>query len=178
MQNYFRKYFLILICASFPLGAVVAQAQTGSNASATSEKTSVTENIFGFGLNANLATGLGFSFRHHLPLPLAYMVSGFAWKTGGGVFWDLGFQTELDLFVQEKTRFYGAAGFSYFYTDNSSDAVVHDTYNGPTRIGAGVGIELGMGSTIGLAFNLMLTSFQPTGELLPLPSASVHYYFR
>jgi hypothetical protein len=136
--------------------------------------TVITDHVFGLGLSVNLATGSGFAFKHHLPnIPFAYQITGYGWKSGFTA-WSIGAEVQYDLFVQPEGRLYAVAGASrYWYSSEDGGSTLND----PNRLGIGVGFELALTDKFGVALSLMLTSFQPSGDLLPLPGAGAFIYF-
>jgi hypothetical protein len=168
-----KKAVVVLCSCVFLLGsASSALGQTGTTRSDASDQTVITEHVFGLGLSVSLATGSGFSFRHHLPnMPLSYQLSGYVWDSGFEAF-SIGLELQFDLFLNASGRLYALAGLSrYGYEDG--DARLDD----PNRLGVGVGYELPLSDTFGLSANLTVTSFQPSGDILPLPGGGVYIYF-
>jgi hypothetical protein len=165
--------FGCLVCVLL-LSVGSVSAQTGSTRSDMPNNSVITDNVFGLGLSVNLATGSGFAFKHHLPnIPIAYQITGYGWNSGFTA-WSIGAEVQYDLFVQPEGRLYAVAGGSrYGYTSKDGKTSLND----PNRLGIGVGFELALNDKFGLAFSLMLTSFLPSGELLPLPGAGAFIYF-
>lgn len=168
---------LFLSLCLLAAAAFNANAQTGTSGEDNSAaRTTISQHVFGLGFNASLATGVGFSFRHHLPdIPFGYQITGMGWKTDDFTFYNFGLELQYDFFVLDKGRLYGLAGGSKFY---HSDTAGVNTYEGSTRLGFGVGYEFSLLPSLGISLTATLTSFQPSGQLLPLPTAGIHYYFR
>jgi opacity protein-like surface antigen len=164
---------IVLLCS----GALTASAQTGTTRSDVPNQNQITDNVFGLGGAFSLATGSGFSFRHHLPLiPFSYQITGYGWKSGFTAF-SVGIELQYDLFVQEEGRLYVLAGASRYGYEPEEVTEEDKGLDDPNRMGIGVGYELPLTDAFGVAFNLTLTSFQPSGDLLPLPGAGAYIYF-
>jgi hypothetical protein len=168
-----KKLAFYLVCVML-LCVGSASAQTGSTRSDIPNSTVITDHVFGLGVNVNFATGAGFAFKHHLPnVPFAYQLTGYGFKSGFTA-WSIGGELQYDLFTQPEGRLYALAGASRFwYTSKDGTSSLDD----PNRLGVGIGFELGLTGSFGLALHLTLTSFQPSGELLPLPGAGAFVYF-
>jgi hypothetical protein len=133
---------------------------------------SLRENVFGLGLFGGPASGLGLSFRHHLPSPFSYQITGGIIKVDQRLSYDLGFEAQYDLVRGPASRFFVSGGTGYFYSGkhgwNDMDA--------PGRLGLGVGGELALASGIHSTLELLFTYFTD-GTVLPLPQFGFHYYF-
>jgi hypothetical protein len=152
-----------------------AQSQTTRTDSLSPHIMRFSENVFGVGLAASLASGMGLSFKHHLAnIPFAYQITGGVLKTGGRSLWDIGAEAQYDLSVASN-RLYALVGLGEYYYGSDSNTNV---YNSPTRLGIGIGYEISQSNAIGISLNLMITLFEPEGTILPLPSIGVHYYFK
>ena len=169
-----KKILQVCLVSLALLSVGSASAQSGSTRSDVPNSTVITDHIFGLGLNFNLATGSGFAFKHHLPvIPFAYQIAGYGWKSGFTA-WCIGAELQYDLFTQPEGRLYVLGGASrYYYRADDGTSTLDDM----NRMGIGVGYEHAMSDKFGLAFSLTLTSFQPSGELLPLPGAGAFIYF-
>ncbi len=130
------------------------------------------ENVFGLGLWAGAATGLGLSFRHHLPSPFSYQITGGIVKVDDKLSYDVGGEAQFDLVRGSENRFFVAGGAGYYYSGRTS----RNDLEGPTRIGIGIGGEMWMSSGMHGTLELLFTYFSD-GTVLPLPQAGFHYYF-
>ncbi len=149
-----------------------ANAQTTRTDSLAPRINRFSENVFGVGLAASLCSGMGLSFKHHLAnIPFAYQISGGAIKTSGVVLYDIGAEFQYDLSVASN-RLYTLFGVGTYYTSDTPPLT------SPTRLGLGIGYEIGQSNALGLSLNLMITLFEPDGVILPLPSVGLHYYFK
>jgi len=129
------------------------------------------ENVFGLGLWGGPATGLGLSFRHHLPSQLSYMVTGGIIKVDDRLSYDIGVEAQLDLVRNSTTRFFAAGGFGYYYSGSSVN-----TMEAPTRLGLGIGGEFAVTPGLHTSIEMIFTYFS-NGDVLPLPQMGFHYYF-
>lgn len=169
-----KKFTVVLLSCVFVLASVsTALGQTGTTRSDAPDQTVITDHVFGLGLGVSLATGSGFSFRHHLPqIPFSYQLSGYVWNSGFKAF-SVGLELQYDLFLNSSGRLYVLAGLSrYGYESDEGDKL-----DDPNRLGVGVGYEVPLSDAFGLSVNLTVTSFQPSGDILPLPGGGVYVYF-
>ncbi len=153
--------------------ARTASSQTTETVAEAGTKTEFASNVFGVGVNASVCTGMGLSFREHFgQSPLAYQISGGIWKSSGTTIGDIGGEFQYDLSVA-SSRLYALAGGGYYPVNFNSSST-----GGATRFGGGVGYEGQLSRSVGVYCNLMITFFEPSGDILPLPSAGILVYFR
>jgi opacity protein-like surface antigen len=131
------------------------------------------QSVFGLGFAFGPATGLGLSFRHHLPTTFSYQVNGGIIKVDDRMSYSVGAEFQADLSRNNAVRFFAAAGCSYFYTGKTS----HNEMEGPGRLGVGLGGEFHAGSGVHATLEMLFTYFND-GTVLPLPQLGLHYYFR
>ncbi len=129
------------------------------------------ENVFGLGLWGGATTGLGLSFRHHLPSQLSYMVSGGIIKVNEKLSYDIGVEAQFDLVRNVTNRFFIAGGFGQYYSGKGSNEM-----DAPTRAGLGIGGEFAVSPGMHTTIEAMFTYFS-NGDVLPLPQIGFHYYF-
>ncbi len=161
----------LLAIAMLCVGPVSAQTtETAVDAGTSAE---FNTNVFGVGLSASLCSGMGLTFRHHIAkIPLAYQITGGIWKSGGVTLGDIGAEIQYDLSVSTN-RLYAVAGGGYYPVNfDASDT------KSPTRFGVGIGYEQELSKSVGLYGNLMITFFQPSGDILPLPSLGLLVFFK
>lgn len=128
--------------------------------------------VYGLGFAGGPATGLGISFRHHLPSELSYQIVGGIIKVDRDLHYDIGCEVQFDLVRAETTRFFAAGGGSYFYSGKSDK----NSLKGPFRMGIGIGGEFSHIQVLHVSVEGMFTYFSD-GTILPLPQLSLHYYF-
>jgi len=174
-----RVKHIALLLTLFFAGASQVSAQTTTTEAQTSTRNFFETNVFGVGLSASLCSGMGLSFRQHFAgLPLGYQITGGIWKTSTLYMYDIGAEIQYDLTLSTN-RLYAVAGAGYYYYGTTNLLGINT--NGlasPTRFGAGIGYEMPYSQTVGASFNLMITIFEPEGDIIPLPSLGVHVYFK
>ena len=180
---------LLFSISAFTFLAGISNAQTGTIAASEGDKTTLEQNVYGFGTNFSLMSGVGLSFREHFKhSPFSYMLTGYVFKDKTGATYDYGVELQYDMYMKEFTRFYGFAGASYFYNgakQSQFDPIVgqlniaeYNQLDGPQRVGAGIGFETAIGYSVSIYANLSLTSFQPVGDLLIYPYGGIMIYFK
>ncbi len=136
------------------------------------QPTKLGKTVYGLGFAAGFGTGLGVSFRHHLPSEFSYQVVGGIIKVDNKLQYDVGLEAQYDLVRGETTRFFTAGGLAYFYSGESGT----NTLSAPLRIALGVGGEFSNVRLVHVTLEGMFTFFSD-GTILPLPQISIHYYF-
>ncbi len=161
-----RSLFLILLSLALldPGIAQVSVPNVGSKV--------IDRSVFGLGLSAGLASGIGFSFRHHLPGPVSYQLVGGIIKLDKRLHYDIGAELQADLVRSDVIRFFAGGAGGYFF----SGEVGHNDLAAPGRVGLGVGGEWNNIPPFCLTGELLFTYFTD-GTILPLPQVSAHYYF-
>jgi hypothetical protein len=132
----------------------------------------VREQVFGLGFAGGAATGVGLSFRHHLPGSWSYEITGGIIKVGDKTSYAIGGELQYDLVRAAVSRFFVTGGAGYYYSGRGAG----NGMAGPGRIGLGIGGELPLSSGLHVSGELLFTYFTD-GTVLPLPQAGVHYYF-
>jgi hypothetical protein len=127
--------------------------------------------VYGLGFAAGAGTGLGVSFRHHLPSEMSYQIVGGILKIDRNLSYDVGAEVQFDFFRGEMTRFFGGGGVAYFYTGEN-----RNRFRGPFRLAIGVGGEFSNIQLVHITVSGMFTYFS-NGDIWPLPQLGVHYYF-
>ncbi len=164
------RTLLSLIAAALIMGPSFSKAQVV--VSERGRETSMRTNVFGLGFVGGPATGLGLSFRHHLPSPFSYQLIGGIIKATDRLYYSAGVEFQYDLSRTSVIRFYAAGGMSYFFSGVSG----HNDMVAPTRAGIGLGAETETGSGFHVNGDLLFTYFSD-GTVLPLPQIGFHYYF-
>ena len=137
------------------------------------EETSLHQSVFGLGVFGGAATGLGLSFRHHLPSPLSYQVTGGIINVDDKLKYDVGIEAQWDLVRGPTGRFFAAGATSYFFSGKGGN----NEMDGPGRVGLGVGGEVFIGNGFHLSAELLFTYFSDD-TVLPLPQFGMFYYFK
>lgn len=135
------------------------------------QTTSIRENVFGLGFFGGASGGLGLSFRHHLPSPLSYQITGGIIKVNEKLRSDIGVEVHYDLARSSGARFFVAGGFAYYYSGKDGNEM-----KAPTRGGLGLGGEWVMSSGLHFLAEGMFTFFSD-GTIFPLPQVGFYYYF-
>ena len=154
----------LAILATFAADAQVILPEKG-------QEPGLSTNVFGLGLWGGPATGLGLSFRHHLPSQLSYMVTGGIIKVDDRLSYDIGAEAQFDLVRNSTNRFFVAGGVGHYYSGRNGNEM-----DAPTRVGVGIGGEFAVTPGIHTTVELMFTFFS-NGNVLPLPQLGFHYYF-
>ena len=132
----------------------------------------VRDNVFGLGLAGGAATGVGISFRHHLPGTVSYEITGGIVKADNKTSYAIGGELQFDLIRAPASRFFVAGGFGYYYAGRGSG----NELKGPSRVAVGIGGEVPAGSGFHFSGELMFTYFSDD-TVLPLPQIGIYYYF-
>jgi hypothetical protein len=127
--------------------------------------------VYGLGLSAGWASGLGVSFRAHLPSNSSVQGVFGIIKTSDKLAMCIGGEYQYDLVRSISTRFFVASAMSYFYHGNGSNEV-----SGPFRVGAGIGGEFQIQQSLHVTVEGMFVFFSD-GRVIPLPQIAAHYYF-
>jgi hypothetical protein len=155
--------FIIILIAGQALSQVVVPDKE--------RPTELERGVFGLGLSASVGTGIGLSFRHHLPSTLSYQITAGVIKDSKNLLYDIGTEVQFDLVRGETTRFYAGGGMGFFYKGEDKNEL-----DGPFRIALGIGLESKAREALHISANLYFTYFS-NGQILPLPSVGIHYYF-
>jgi hypothetical protein len=164
-----RSLWFLLVLLVVPGVPVSAQVVFPDRDVAVSPR----KNVFGLGLFGGPASGLGLSFRHHLPTPFSYQINGGVIKVDDRLAYSVGAEVQYDLTRTGVTRFFVAGATSYFYKGKAEQ----NDIAGPGRLGIGIGGELHADAGIHVTVDLLFTYFSD-GTVLPLPQIGFHYYFR
>lgn len=127
---------------------------------------------FGLGIFLGPASGMGLSFRHHLPSTLSYQLTGGIIKVDERLQYAIGAELQMDLSRTSASRFFVAGAVGYYHAGSSST----NEMKGPGRVGLGLGGEVFAGAGFHATGELIFTYFTD-GTVLPLPQIGFHYYF-
>ena len=136
------------------------------------EATQLKRSVFGIGLFGGPSSGLGLSFRHHLPSALSYQVTGGVIKVDEKLYYAIGGEVQYDFILGSSSRIFALAGGGYYHAGESD----HNELDGPARIGLGVGGEFRVLESIHGIAEVAFTYFTD-GTILPLPQIGFYYYF-
>ncbi len=162
---------LIIACGLLSTASSVAQTAQTSNEAGT--RAAFESNVFGVGLAGSVCSGMGLAFRQHFgSIPFAYQLAGGIIKSGDVLLYDAGLEFQFDLSLSEN-RLYAVLGGGYYYQGNGRNELAS-----PNRFGAGIGYEMPFSKSVGMSMDLMVTLFEPGGDILPLPSLGLLVYFK
>ena len=147
---------------------VLAQAALPSKGGEVSPR----ENVFGLGLFGGATSGIGLSFRHHLPARFSYQVTGGIIKVSDKISSAVGLELQFDISRKQSNRYFIALGGGYYYSGTSEK----NEMKAPGRFGVGVGGEVQLSAEFHVSGDLLFTYFTD-GTVLPLPQVGIFYYF-
>jgi hypothetical protein len=129
------------------------------------------KSVYGLGFAGGPASGVGISFRDHFPSRISVQVVFGILKDNVNTFVSTGAELQYDLVRGNSTRFYVGSAYGYFY--NGSDV---NSFKAPSRFGVGLGGEFNIKDAFHFSVEGMFVFFSD-GTIIPLPQASIHYYF-
>ncbi|HLX12887.1 MAG TPA: hypothetical protein VKS81_08740 [Bacteroidota bacterium] len=153
-------------------GLMISAGQAQVESTGSSKPVNFDRAIYGLGLSAGCADGLGIAYRSHFPGTVSFQLTAGIIKTSDVSFYDVGFEPQIDVYHGELNRFYACGAMSYFYNSPTSGS---NTYSGPFRLGIGAGDEWGR-APFTFSFEVLLTYFSD-GTVIPLPQIGAFYYF-
>lgn len=143
----------------------------------------------GVGVTAGMASGAGISYQEILPSALGYRVAVLAWKTGDSSFFDVGVSGLRVLSDDGRRRIYLVASMAWWRRSDEETEVefdddgnliserVFDDVDDSGALGAGAGVELPLGSSATISLEAAFTYWTDSGDLIPVPQASLHWLF-
>ncbi len=167
-MNILSRSVLIILAAMLVACMASAQVMVVDRSRETPLKT----DVFGLGFAGGPASGVGISFRHHLPSQFSYQLIGGVFRATDRLYYSVGSEFQYDVSRSSFVRFYAAGGVSYFFSGLSG----HNDMEGPFRAGIGLGAETQFASGFHISGDLLFTYFGD-GMVLPLPQIGFHYYF-
>ena len=129
-------------------------------------------NVYGLGLAAGAASGIGLSFRHHLPGYVSYQLIGGIIKVDNKTSYAVGGEIQYDFIRGAGVRFFAAGALGYYFSGRGNGNEIE----GPGRICAGIGAEVPVQGGFHVSGEVLFTYFTD-GNVLPLPQVGMHYYF-
>jgi hypothetical protein len=162
-KSIFACFVIPLFCISF------ANAQVST--SGLSDAKGLSQAVYGLGFSAGWASGVGISFRSHLPSKASVQGVFGIIKTSNKLLLSLGGEYQFDLVRNNTTRFYAGPALGYYYSGSGKNES-----SAPFRIGAGVGGEFHVKDALHVSVEGMFVFFSD-GRVIPLPQISAHYYF-
>jgi hypothetical protein len=163
------KKYLLASCIAVMLIASLTHAQV--NTSGLSNAQGLTKQVYGLGVSAGWASGIGLSFRSHLPSNVSVQGVFGIIKTSDNLSMSIGGELQYDLVRNNMTRFFAGSAVSYFY-----DGISRNELSAPYRFGVGIGGEFYVQGGLHVTLEGMFTIFSD-GRVIPLPQIAAHYYF-
>ncbi|MGA7160555.1 MAG: hypothetical protein WBZ48_06115 [Bacteroidota bacterium] len=127
--------------------------------------------VYGLGVSAGPASGIGISFRNHLPSKLSYQIVGGIIRWGGSTSASIGAELQYDLVREKSTRLFFGPSTSYLYNGSGGN-----TFAAPFRLGIGIGGEVNLEEAVNLSLEGVFVYFS-NGDIAPMPQIACHYYF-
>jgi hypothetical protein len=163
-----KKNLLISSILSFILVSISFGQITTTGLSKAED---LNKTVYGLGLSAGWGSGVGLSFRAHLPSKSSLQAVFGIIKSSNKLAMSIGGEYQYDLVRSNETRFFVAGTAAYFYNGNGSNEV-----SGPYRMGAGVGGEFHVQGALYMTVEGLFIFFSD-GRILPRPQIAAHYYF-
>ncbi len=160
-----------IVLTVFLLTLAVTGGQAQVSASGLSRAEGMGQAVYGMGVAAGYSSGVGFSFRSHLPSKSSLQGIFGIIKTASTLYMSIGGEYQYDLVRGNQTRFFAVGSMGYFYRGSDKNEV-----NGPFRIGAGIGAEFNLREAIHLTLAGQFV-YASNHTVLPLPQVALHYYF-
>ena len=160
-----------VLALSIALLLIVSFSHAQVSTSELSNAEGLTRQVYGLGVSAGWASGVGLSFRSHLPSNVSVQGVFGIIRTSDNLSMSVGGELQYDLVRNKTTRFFVGSAFSYFY-----DGINRNEVSAPYRFGAGIGGEFYVQGALHITLEGMFTIFSD-GRVIPLPQIAAHYYF-
>ena len=132
----------------------------------------IKRSVFGIGVSGGPVSGVGLSFRHHLPAPLSYQITGGVIKVDEKLYYSIGAEFQYDFILEKSSRVFAVVGLGYYHAGSAEN----NEMEGPGRAGIGVGGEFRLFESFhGIAEGVF--TYFTDGTILPLPQVGIYYYF-
>ena len=164
VKSIYATLFFVLLCTA---PASLAQVSVQGNQKAEN----FGKDVYGLGLSVGPASGIGISFRNHLPSKVSYQLVGGIIKAGDQTSASIGGEFQYDLVRGPTTRMYFGPSLSYFYKGTDKNEL-----DAPFRAGMGVGGELSLQQAVHVSLEGAFVYYS-NGDIAPLPQIALHYYF-
>lgn len=155
--------FISMFCASRSVAQVGVQGSQKAG--------DLGKNVYGLGMSVGPASGVGISFRNHLPSKISYQLVGGIIKSGDKTLASIGAEFQYDLVRGNTTRLHFGPSVSYFYNGTGGNE-----FEGPFRAGVGVGGEINVQHAINISLEGVFVYYS-NGDIAPMPQIALHYYF-
>ncbi len=164
-----KTRLLILALLAAPIISVPVLGQVST--SGLQKATELGKTVYGVGFSGGWGSGVGFSFRAHLPSKMSFQGVFGIIKTQSKLLMSTGGEYQYDLVRGNATRFFFVGSVGYFYSGNGQNDVA-----GPFRLGAGIGGEFQIQGALHATIEGQFV-YSSDGTVLPLPQLALHYYF-
>jgi len=161
----------ILLCLLFFFLLVPSHLVSQVSIEGNQQAENLGRNVYGLGISVGPASGVGISFRDHLPSKISFQIVGGIIKSGDKTSASIGAEFQYDLVRAKSTRLYVGPSTSYFYSGSGGN-----TFDGPFRLGIGVGGELNLQTAVNISLEGVFVYFS-NGDIAPMPQIACHYYF-
>ena len=161
-----RIFIFVVLCT-----VVEHSLFSQTRAQLTDSTEAFNETVQGLGFFVGPSTGVGLSYRFHNPSTTSMQFTFGIMSTKDDFFISVGMGLQQDLVMGRSSRFYIVGGIAYFHTGKSANE-----YEGPFRIGAGIGGELRALDALHFSAEGIFTLFSD-GSIYPVPQCGIHYYF-
>lgn len=133
---------------------------------------------FAIGAHLSFLSGTGLSTRVTFPNRVAVQLSTFVIAVGGITHFNLGAEGQFAFTQGDGGRLFGLVGTGYYLSNSDEPAKPGNRIKSPLHLGAGIGYEWFLSRNASFDLALPFTWFVDEGRVFPLPSLSVHYYFK
>jgi hypothetical protein len=163
------KRIFFLTCAGLCAAVSLSVAQISE--SGLSNAQGLRKSVQGLGFSAGWASGIGVSFRSHLPSNSSLQAVFGIIKTTDKLSLTVGGEYQYDLVRSSGTRLFVCTDIGYYYNGDHSNDV-----SGPFRFGPGIGGEFCVQDAFCISLEGVFVFFSD-GRVIPLPQIAAHYYF-
>ncbi len=171
---------LALVALLFSTTLLTAQPDEGPDAlpGETVGSDFYNNTYFAIGTRLSLLSGSGLSGRITFPNRIALQLTSFVISIGGITHFNAGFEGQYAFSQFDGGRLYGLVGGGYYLSNSDEPTKPGNRINSPVHLGIGVGYEAFLSRYISLDIGLPFTWFIEDAAVGPIPSVSLHYYFK
>ncbi len=174
----FRLLALTLLLA-LPLVTLSAQIDDSETLPGETVGSDFYNSTYGaIGIHLSMLSGTGLSGRVTFPNRLAVQTSTFVIAIGGITHFNIGGELQYAFTQGDGGRLFALAGVGFYSSTSDEPEKPGNRIASPFHAGAGVGYEWFTSRNLTLDLAVPITWFVEEGKVLPLPSVSMHYYFK
>ncbi len=133
---------------------------------------------FAIGAHLSFLSGTGLSTRVTFPNRVAAQLSTFVIAVGGVTHFNIGAEGQFAFTQGDGGRLFGLVGGGYYLSNSDEPNKPGNRIKSPVHLGAGIGYEWFLSRNASFDLALPFTWFVEEGRVFPLPSLSLHYYFK